>query len=243
MRRECNLRQDCRCALMLRKKGTNAMSSFFRFDGPLVNALNKAGNIILASILWLLGCLPVLTIGASTAALYYCVVKSIRAERGYVAAEFWNAYKHCLKKGIVFTAVYLVLFLLLWLDYQYVGQKATMQNLLLQGVYGLLALFLLEIALYLFPMLSRFALPVKQLGKMALVSVFKYLPYTLGCNLIIFVLVFAAGYLPLLALFCFAGVGCFAVSFLIEPVLLAFMPEPENSEEEQMWYYSLSKKK
>lgn len=219
------------------------MSSFFRFDGPLVTALNKIGNIILASILWLLGCIPVLTIGASTSALYYCVVKSIRAERGYVAAEFWSAYKHCLKKGIVFTGIYLILFLVLWLDYRYTGQKATLQGLALQGVYCLLALFLAETAIYLFPMLSRFALPGKQLVKMAVVSVFKYLPCTLGCNVILAVMFVAAGYLPLLALFAFAGTGCFAVSYLMEPVLLAFMPEPEDSKEEQMWYYSLSRKK
>lgn len=219
------------------------MSSFFRFDGPLVTVLNKAGNIILASILWLLGCIPVLTIGVSTSALYYCVVKAIRAERGYVAAEFWAAYRHCFKKGVMFTGAYLLLFLILWLDYRYTGQKNTLQGLALQGVYCLLALFLAETAVYLFPMLSRFELPAKQLVKMAVVSVFKYLPYTLGCNVILAVLLAAAGYLPLLALFAFAGAGCLGVSYLMEPVLLAFMPEPEGSGEEQMWYYSLAKKK
>ena len=219
------------------------MYSFFRFDGPLVAILNKIGNIILASILWLLGCIPIVTVGVSSTALYYSMVKAVRADRGYVLQEYWTAYKKSLKKGILLSVGYLLGFLLLYVDYRYAGNKNNLQGLVFQGIYGVVALFLVEVAIYLFPMLSRFDLPVKQLLKMAVFSVFKYLPYTIGCNVILLLLCLVSYYLPLLGIFAFAGLGCYLLSFLVEPVLRVFMPEPETEEEAQAWYYSLTRTK
>jgi len=50
---------------------------------------NQIGNILLVSVLWLIGCIPVITIGTSTIAMYYAMVKAVRCEEGYVTkAEF-----------------------------------------------------------------------------------------------------------------------------------------------------------
>ena len=64
------------------------MGQLFSTDGIIYRFLNKTGNIILATILWLAGCIPVVTIGASTAAFYYVMVKSVRKDVGYVHSEF-----------------------------------------------------------------------------------------------------------------------------------------------------------
>ena len=51
-------------------------------DGKIVSLLNKAGEIILLNMVFLLCCLPVITIGPALASLYYATIKSIRRERG-----------------------------------------------------------------------------------------------------------------------------------------------------------------
>lgn len=219
------------------------MHSFFRMDGPLFMFLNKAGNIILASLLWLVGCVPVVTIGVSTSALYYCVTKSIRSERGYVWSEFWTAYKGCLKRGGICTLFYLAILLILWLDSAYAQTFSGVLGVCMQSVYLLLFIFIIIYGIYLFPMLSRFSLPLKQTLKMVLVSVFKYLPYTIGCCLIMIVLGIVAVRLPLLAVLSFPGLSCFLLSFLLEPVMREYIPEPETEEEKNIWYYQLVKNK
>ena len=45
---------------------------------PLFSFLNLLGQLILLSILWTVCCLPIITVGASTVALYYTVVKVLR---------------------------------------------------------------------------------------------------------------------------------------------------------------------
>ena len=64
------------------------MGQLFSTDGIVYRFMTTTGNIILATILWIIGCIPVVTIGTSTAALYYTVVKSVRKDVGYVHSEF-----------------------------------------------------------------------------------------------------------------------------------------------------------
>ena len=85
------------------------MEQLFSTDGMIYRFLNKTGNIILATLLWLVGCIPVVTIGTSTAALYYTVVKSVRKDVGYVHSEFWRGYKLTFKQGVAATVLLLVL--------------------------------------------------------------------------------------------------------------------------------------
>ena len=46
------------------------MRNFLRYDGPLGRFLNSVADMVLLNLLWLLCSLPVVTIGASTVALY-----------------------------------------------------------------------------------------------------------------------------------------------------------------------------
>ena len=46
--------------------------------------LNKAADMVVLSVLWCLCSLPLLTLGASSAALYHTAVKVIRQNRGNI---------------------------------------------------------------------------------------------------------------------------------------------------------------
>jgi uncharacterized membrane protein YesL len=79
------------------------------FDGPLVRSTHKVFNLIWLNILTILCSLPVVTFGASFAALNTVVLKMSRDEEGYVTKEFFRAFKVNLKVGIK-TSVAILLF-------------------------------------------------------------------------------------------------------------------------------------
>ena len=64
------------------------MSSFLGPDGHLMTALTKLGKLIFANLLWLLCCVPVITVVPATTSFYYTVTKSIRRDCGYVAEDY-----------------------------------------------------------------------------------------------------------------------------------------------------------
>lgn len=64
-------------------KGETIVSDFFNWDNKFMTAMSKASDAILLGILWIACCLPIVTVGASSAAFYYAYHKAVRQRRGY----------------------------------------------------------------------------------------------------------------------------------------------------------------
>lgn len=218
------------------------MNQLFSTEGILYRFLNKTGNIILATILWIIGCLPIVTIGTSTAALYYTMVKSVRKEVGYVHAEFWRAYKLNFKKGVAATLILLVLGGLLGMEMYLVLENGVEVNRIWYPLSGLLILLMILITLYLFPVMSRFEMKLSNLCKLAFVMSIRFWYITLALAAGLVLMVLAQIYLlPIPMILLTPGLWCYGSSFLIEKAMKAYMPKPEQTEgedEEQIknWY-------
>ena len=65
--------------------------SLFDPESPFGRGMEKVWQLIVLNVLWLLCSLPVITLGASSAALYYGVVKCIRHERGRLVKSFFSS--------------------------------------------------------------------------------------------------------------------------------------------------------
>lgn len=217
------------------------MNQLFSTDGVIYRFLTVTGNIIIATVLWLIGCIPVVTIGTSTAALYYTIVKSVRKEVGYVHAEFWRGYKLNLKKGVAATAALLALGLLLGMEIRMVLENGVEVSRIWYSLSGLLILLMFLVTLYLFPVMSRFDM---KLGKLCMLSFvmsirFWYITLALGAGLAAVVL--AQVYLlPIPLVLLTPGLWCYASSFLVERVMKAYMPKPRREEGDgetsENWY-------
>ena len=57
----------------------------FNYDNVLIRLLNRVGDVMILSVLFVLTSLPLITIGASITALYYTAMKSLEIEDGYIA--------------------------------------------------------------------------------------------------------------------------------------------------------------
>ena len=77
-------------------------------ESRLVLVLTALIDLIWAGLLWLVCSLPLITIGASSTALYYAVVKSIRHERGRISPCFFHAFQTNFRQA---TAIWLLLIL------------------------------------------------------------------------------------------------------------------------------------
>lgn len=65
----------------------------FNQESTLVTILNKAADMVILSVLWCVCSLPVLTIGAASAALYHTSIRVLRQNRGYAFATFRDSFK------------------------------------------------------------------------------------------------------------------------------------------------------
>lgn len=138
-----------------------------KIDNPFFRFMGKLGDLVILSVLWLLCCLPVVTIGASTTALFY-VARKIAAEEDYqTAKDFFRAFRRNWKQA---TQVWLLLLAsgALFLADLLIGlQTEGAQGNLFRGIGGVLCILWLLVCGYVFPLLARYEYKTGQLLRMA----------------------------------------------------------------------------
>lgn len=137
------------------------MRQLFQTDGPVMTILSQIANFIILSVLWLLCCIPVVTIGVSTSALYYVTLKMARGEVSGVAGLFFKALKENLKSGIVFSIFFCAVGALLYVDYMVAFQLAGALGTVSRVFFMALGVCCLITMLYTFPLQAQFVNTVR----------------------------------------------------------------------------------
>ena len=92
------------------------MNRIFGYDSPLVSALMKIGDCICASAMFLVFSLPIVTAGASAAALYATIYRCVRREQTGLWQMFWDAFRENFKRSTLAWLIELALLAVLTVD-------------------------------------------------------------------------------------------------------------------------------
>lgn len=146
-------------------------------DNVIVRALTCLFDLILLNVLWLLCSLPVVTLGASTTAMYSVTLKMADKKEGYIAKDFFTSFKHNLKKGTI-----------IWLGLLTAGIVIGLDFVVLQEFHGLIGnvvivclgiavvLYIIELV-FIFPVLAKFENTVRNTFLIGLLIPVSRLPY------------------------------------------------------------------
>ena len=146
----------------------------FSIEGKFFKALTKAGDFLILGFLGFVFSIPVITMGASITAMFYVGMKLV---------GFIKSFKQNFKQGFLIELIIGIVAALLIADIRicYMWAKAdggVPIRLLMFAAIGLL-LVLSAVALYAFPMLSKFENTVIGILKNALLLCMHHLPQTL----------------------------------------------------------------
>lgn len=215
------------------------MGGLFNLDNPFFTALGKLVDVVAISLLWLLLCIPVVTIGPASAALYYVVVKVIRRERGYLTREFFKSFKMNFKTGAGAGLIVTFMAIVLYFDRYFVSRYMEgTTGFVMMAIFNAMMVIILISSLYLFPVLSRFNVGIKQLFKTSIFLAVKHFPSTIAMAAIFAVMVLGVYFIPIFILIAPALYNLLS-SLLLERVFKKYMPEKsENAQESGVdeWY-------
>ena len=128
---------------------------FFSVDSPLYRFLSRLLDILKLNFLWILGSIPIFTIGVSTTAAMSVALKLADDEEGYIAESYFEAYKANFKQGVPMGLIFLIAWYAVYLDFQLFG--AVKNNPVILLIIGMVSVFLVIIAMiYAFPLLARY---------------------------------------------------------------------------------------
>ena len=200
------------------------MKNAFRYDGNFYTYSAKIFDMLLLNLLWLIGCLPVVTAGASFSALYFVTVHSVREDGDGVFKEFWRVWRRDLKASIpVWLAALAMLFVLMLNLGILSAQSPQLIWLFFMVFFALVLFFLLIFCCWFFPALSTFSMPLKWQIKFTFFAEVKHLPLSFLLGLMFVVIYFSALALPWMILVLPSVFALFS-SFIIEPVLAKHKP-------------------
>lgn len=217
------------------------MSNFFNMDNPFFTALSKICDMLFLSVVFIILCIPVVTIGPASTAMYYATVKVIRRERGYLFREFFKSFRTNFKRGAIVGILVTLAFFILSFDLSYAWGAVTPDSnkgSLLLGVFVAISFLVLSFSIYVFPILSRFDMTVRQLIKAASFMSMRHLPSTLIMLVVTVASVIGIIFIPILV-FIIPALSVFINSFLMERVFKKYMPESDGPGEDtgkDEWY-------
>lgn len=156
------------------------MSRLFSPDGLLWKILNSLTDIFAFSLIWLFCCLPIVTIGPATTALYDAVTHGIRYQETGPYRRFFRTFKADLKISIPTTLFWAAIIALGFLSLSYLQAlgETNRAAAIASSAYYIIMLLPIGCACWVFPILSRFTYGFKDLNMTALRLAIAYLPQT-----------------------------------------------------------------
>lgn len=125
-------------------------------DSPVITVGIKITNLLILNLFWVIGCLPVITAGASTIAAYTVALKLTedREESG-MTRQFWQAFWKNLRHGIPLTFIFGLGIYGAWLNYQ-CFDKLESHPIVFMYLTILAVLLILVHGVYVFPLEARY---------------------------------------------------------------------------------------
>lgn len=176
------------------------MSSIFNVDNKFFHGVGKIVDGFYLNILWLICSIPIITIGASTTALYYTTHKVLRGGRGYVGKSFFSSFKQNFKQSTLIWLIFLILGVICILD------TYIMYQMLVNGsslgifyyIFLIIGVILIFMVCTIFPYIARFENTTKQVLKNSVFIMVANFPKILICSVFLLIEVLLIYLLPIL---------------------------------------------
>ncbi len=112
-------------------------------------------DILKLNFMWIIFCIPIVTIGGSTIAAFSVLLRMSEDQEGNVIKDFWKAFKENWKQGILIGLLPPICFEAVFLDFQlYNAVEKGGLGILIVGCFS--AYIFIFCLIYVFPLLARY---------------------------------------------------------------------------------------
>ena len=192
------------------------MDKLFNMDNKFFSMMGRAADLMILNIVFIICCLPIVTIGASLTALHYVTLKMVRNEESYIVKSFFKSFKQNFKQATIINIIMLLTAAVLFIDLRIAKAGS---GAMYKGLFSLFIAFALiyaMILLYIYPILAKFFNSVKNTFVNAFLMSVRHLPLTL------LMLVISASPLLLMWLFAYVSYAQFTSILIMLFILMGF---------------------
>ena len=157
--------------------------NLFQFDSPVMMLIGKVADFIILNILWMICCIPVVTIGAATTAKYTIAMRIVRNEDSGVIRPFFQSFKENFKQATSIWCILMAAIMVCIMDWYWIREKGNdISHYYVVAVF-VISIMLLCVCMSVFPFIARFKVTIKEAIKAAIIlsvlQFFKFVPIAL----------------------------------------------------------------
>lgn len=200
------------------------MKGLFSTDGTIYKVMTLLYRLIILNLLWCVSCIPVITVGASTTALFYVVGKIVRNEEVHEFRDFVKGFRESFRQA---TCIWLILcgaYLVIFTNLSFLSQYDSLSGLMLVIQLPVLVQVII-ISVFVFPLLSRYEAGTLALIKTSWILGIKHIGSCLASLAIVAGTLFLTRLAPALFLMVFSSVVALGVYMVFNNVLEKYHPD------------------
>lgn len=194
------------------------MDNLFSYDSKFFIVLGKVSNIVILNLLFLISCIPIITIGTSITATYFVAMKIVRDEEAYIVKEFIIRFKENFVKSTKIWFIMIATGIVLGFDY-YISSLISngLMKSTLQLSLTIVSIIFVFVLTYVFPITSKFENTIKNTIINSILISIKHLPQTILMviiNLSPIILIFILDTYWANILFLYTAIGFGAMAYI-----------------------------
>lgn len=175
------------------------MNSLFNDRNPLYRILDKIGSLMILNLCFIIGSIPIITIGTSLSALYYSSFKLLKEDNPSLIKDFIHAYKLNFKQCTIATIIFIFMAVVAYAWMLVINLFNNQIIIITIQIFVYIFIFSLAlIVLYFFPLCARFNNTFLQACKNASLMSIRHLHYTLLIFIIHAILLLVSYFEPVL---------------------------------------------
>lgn len=155
------------------------LEKMFNYENPVWQFMNRVADLLILNLIFIISCIPIVTIGASYTALTYVTVKIVRKEDTYIWKEYWKSFKTNFKQATIMWLILLVFIVMLSLDIFMWSYDPTALPKALKVTTVIVVLIVATLTIYAFPILSHFDNTIRNTFVNSFIVSLVNIPYTI----------------------------------------------------------------
>lgn len=154
------------------------MGQFFNMDNKFFTFMGKVADLIILNLVFIVCCIPIVTIGASCTAMHYVALKMVRNEESYIIRSFFKSFKENFKQATIINLIMLLAGVMLVLDINIVKGMDTTVAKVMFFIFVAFSFIYLIVFIYIYPILAKFYNTIRNTFVNAFLMSIRHLPYT-----------------------------------------------------------------
>lgn len=206
------------------------MDKIFGLDSKFYKYGTLFCDLVIVVMLWIVCCIPVITIGASTTALYYVTTRQLSNREGYVTKDFFKSFKSNFFEATAVTLILLLFSGIIYINLNFFKPDTTI-NIIIYLIQYVILYEIMIFSVYVFPVLSRFDLKLGDLIKTSIFMANRHLFTSISCVVLLaamFMVLKVLGILVILA----AGFYAVITSLMFMNLFRKYVPDMDKDKPE-----------